>query len=396
MFNSQNGGLNLKFFKIPLFGKKGNAKKKDYSKTDVSILAANLYTFYPEDYFQDLIIMERKRSERSGKYFLLMLIDIRKFLQESKKKSEVKKLFEVIGQNSREIDVKGWYKLNQLIGILYLEIDIASKDVIVEKIKNTIRKSFSPQYADMIEVTFLVFPHEDGKEESAELTKTTFYNTKTKTAAAHRTAHALKRGIDVVGSLAGIILFSPILFIIAVLVKSTSKGPVFFTQLRVGQGGKTFMFYKFRSMHVNNDESIHKEFTKNFIRGSDINCNNNRNKLFKIKNDPRITKIGALIRKTSLDELPQLFNVLKGDMSLVGPRPPIPYEVEQYDIWHKRRILEIKPGITGVWQVNGRSITKFEEMVRMDIQYIKKWSIMLDLQLIVRTPISVIMTKGAC
>jgi lipopolysaccharide/colanic/teichoic acid biosynthesis glycosyltransferase len=191
-------------------------------------------------------------------------------------------------------------------------------------------------------------------------------------------------------------MFSPFLLVISIFIKLSSKGPVFFRQNRIGYGGKEFTLLKFRSMHVNNDEAVHKEFTKNFINGNNADNQGAKDGVYKIKRDPRITKVGKFLRKTSLDELPQLFNVLKGDMSLVGPRPAIFYEVEEYDIWHKRRVLEVKPGITGVWQVKGRSKTTFDEMVRMDIQYIKRWSVLWDVMLILRTPFAVFMTEGAC
>jgi lipopolysaccharide/colanic/teichoic acid biosynthesis glycosyltransferase len=164
-------------------------------------------------------------------------------------------------------------------------------------------------------------------------------------------------------------------------------------QKRVGQGGRLFTFLKFRSMRVQKDCTVHKEFIKQFIRKSDSIQNSGGQKIFKMKNDPRVTPIGKFIRKTSIDELPQLFNVLIGDMSLVGPRPAIPYEVEEYDIWHKRRVLEVKPGITGYWQVKGRSKTSFEAMVRMDLQYIKQWSLMWDIKIIFQTPFAIF--KGA-
>jgi lipopolysaccharide/colanic/teichoic acid biosynthesis glycosyltransferase len=148
-------------------------------------------------------------------------------------------------------------------------------------------------------------------------------------------------------------------------------------------------------MYVSNNNDCHKEFVKDFIKNSDKDKKKGSNHVYKIKNDPRITPIGKFLRKTSLDELPQFINVLLGNMSLVGPRPCLPYEFENYGLWHKRRILETKPGITCIWQVEGRSTTTFETMVRMDIQYIIKWSLFLDVKLLAKTPFSVFVTKGA-
>src|SRR5262249_14319204 len=176
-------------------------------------------------------------------------------------------------------------------------------------------------------------------------------------------------------------------------VKASSKGPVFFRQRRIGQHGRPFVFYKFRSMYVGNDASVHKEYVKKLIAGkAERNgSNGDGHGVFKLTSDSRITKIGAFLRRTSLDELPQFYNVLKGEMSLVGPRPPVPYEVENYDLWHRRRLLEAKPGITGLWQVSGRSRVTFDEMVRLDLRYARSWSPWMDIKILVRTPLAVVL-----
>jgi lipopolysaccharide/colanic/teichoic acid biosynthesis glycosyltransferase len=177
---------------------------------------------------------------------------------------------------------------------------------------------------------------------------------------------------------------------VATLIKLTSRGQVFFKQRRVGQFGQEFTFIKFRSMVVNNDPDIHRKYVEALIQNKA-----GGNGEFKIKNDPRVTPIGRFLRRTSLDELPQFLNTLKGDMSLVGPRPPIPYEMEKYALWHRRRVLEAKPGITGIWQVHGRSRTTFDEMVRMDLRYIRNRSFWLDLKLLLKTPYAVLKGNGA-
>jgi lipopolysaccharide/colanic/teichoic acid biosynthesis glycosyltransferase len=220
-----------------------------------------------------------------------------------------------------------------------------------------------------------------------------FYPTPNASSPEKRISLFFKRAEDIVGSFFLIILFSPLFVIISVLIKLTSKGPVFFTQTRIGRGGRPFKFIKFRSMSTGNDCSIHREYIKKLIQGEQGGGSAKSSEVYKIKNDPRVTSIGKILRKTSLDEIPQFFNVLRGDMSLVGPRPPIPYEMESYHIWHLRRVLEIKPGITGFWQVAGRSTTTFDTMVRMDLQYITRWSLWWDIELILRTPLAVF--KGA-
>jgi len=203
----------------------------------------------------------------------------------------------------------------------------------------------------------------------------------------NRSGYLWKRSLDIFGALVGILLLSPLMLITALAIKVTSPGPVIFKQIRLGKGGIPFVFYKFRSMFWNTDDQIHREYITHLIQGNleEINQGDKEKPLYKIKSDPRVTRVGRIIRKTSIDELPQLFNVLKGEMSLVGPRPPLPYEVEKYQSWHLRRILEMKPGITGLWQVDGRSVTSFDDMVRFDIRYILNCSLMLDIKILIKT-----------
>ena len=184
----------------------------------------------------------------------------------------------------------------------------------------------------------------------------------------------LKRFMDIFASILGLILLSPILIVVSVLIKLDSKGPVFFSQKRVGLHGKTFNMYKFRSMVVNAEEIKDKLKEQNEMSGP----------MFKMKNDPRITKIGKFIRKTSIDELPQLLNVLKGEMSLVGPRPSLPKEVKEFEPWMLER-LEVKPGITCYWQVMGRNSIGFREWMELDVKYVHERCLSLDLKLIFKT-----------
>ncbi|MBS3200955.1 sugar transferase [Turicibacter bilis] len=184
-----------------------------------------------------------------------------------------------------------------------------------------------------------------------------------------------KRLMDIVGASLGLILASPIMLIVAILIKlEDPKGPIFFSQIRNGAYPGTFKMYKFRSMYIDAEERLQEL----------MHLNEQSGPAFKIKDDPRITKVGKFIRKTSLDELPQLFNVLKGDMSLVGPRPAIPREVEQYTDYQKQRIF-VKPGLTCIWQVSGRNNIGFEEWVELDIEYIKTRNLWLDIKLILLT-----------
>jgi exopolysaccharide biosynthesis polyprenyl glycosylphosphotransferase len=203
--------------------------------------------------------------------------------------------------------------------------------------------------------------------------------------------------MDILGSVVGLILFSPIILITAIVVKMTSPGPIVFRQSRFGRKGVRFPFYKFRSMYWDTDDHIHREYVANLIKGDieKINQGEKEAPLFKMKSDPRVTPVGKIIRKTSIDELPQFLNVLKGEMSLVGPRPPLSYEVEKYEPWHLRRILEVKPGMTGLWQVDGRSTTSFDDMVRLDLRYAQNWSLWLDIKILLKTVRAVLRPKGA-
>lgn len=195
----------------------------------------------------------------------------------------------------------------------------------------------------------------------------------------------IKRFIDILISTSGLIILSPLMIVIMLLIKiEDSKAPIFFKQIRCGENGKEFQLYKFRSMQVDAEEKLHQLKNQNEQSGP----------VFKIKNDPRVTKIGYFIRRTSLDELPQLINVLKGEMSLVGPRPPLPIEVEQYNNYHKLRLLA-KPGLTCIWQVSGRNSIGFEEWVTLDIQYLMTRTLWLDLKLIFLTIPALFWDKNA-
>jgi lipopolysaccharide/colanic/teichoic acid biosynthesis glycosyltransferase len=212
-----------------------------------------------------------------------------------------------------------------------------------------------------------------------------------------RSALVIKRVIDIVISALALIICAPLFVVIVLAIKASSAGPALFRQERVGQYGQRFTFFKFRSMYVNNDHSIHKEYVTKMIANQAERkaLEGHDGGFYKLTDDKRITRVGRILRRTSLDELPQILNVLKGDMSLVGPRPPIPYELTAYQTWHRRRILEAKPGITGLWQVTGRSRVTFDEMVRLDLRYATSWSPWLDIRILMRTPLAVIRGDGA-
>jgi lipopolysaccharide/colanic/teichoic acid biosynthesis glycosyltransferase len=203
----------------------------------------------------------------------------------------------------------------------------------------------------------------------------------------------VKRGVDIGGSTSLLILLLPAVVVVALLLKATSKGPVLFRQERIGRYGRPFTMLKFRTMSANADPAIHRQYVERFISSS--GAEKGGTEVWKVVNDPRVVRIGRFLRRSSVDEIPQLWNVLVGEMSLVGPRPPVPYEVANYKSWHLRRVLDAKPGMTGLWQVTGRSQTTFDEMVRLDLRYARNRSLWMDLKILAATPRAVLSGKGA-
>jgi len=205
----------------------------------------------------------------------------------------------------------------------------------------------------------------------------------------------LKRSIDFIVAAGTLIIISPLMLAVAIAIRLDSPGPAIFRQIRIGRGGRPFVFYKFRSMYVGADERVHQEYVRRLITSTEQLGAHEAKPLAwsKLDSDSRITSIGHFLRKTCIDEVPQLLNVLKGDLSLVGPRPPLPYEVTAYQSWHLRRVLESTPGITGLWQVNGRNAT-FDGMVRMDLRYVYSWSLMLDIKILLKTVAIVLRKSG--
>jgi len=202
-----------------------------------------------------------------------------------------------------------------------------------------------------------------------------------------------KRPLDVL--VAGLLLAAslPLWPVVALLIKLTSPGPVFYVQAAVGRGGRTFRFYKFRSMRADGNDAVHRRYVARFVRRSDGD-GVGKGGFYKMDGDARVTAVGRWLRRTSLDELPQILNVLRGDMSLVGPRPPLPYEYELYDDWARRR-LAVRPGITGLYQVTRRSRASFREMVAIDLEYIERRSLRLDLSIVARTLPAMLLGRGA-
>jgi lipopolysaccharide/colanic/teichoic acid biosynthesis glycosyltransferase len=355
----------------------------------------------PEELFLKLLCLERKRTERSGRRFVLMCLETGDLLKGAKA-AVLANLLAAITQATRDTDLKGWYRDGSVIGVIFTEVGGAEDKCIVQaistKITDSLYSALNIAEVNEIRLTFHVFP-EDWDNEGPDGPVTSTLQTALAGGLNRKPVSlGLKRLMDIVGSIVALVLCLPVFVIIALAVKLTSKGPVLFRQARLGRYGKKFTFLKFRSMYVNNDHKIHEDYVARFILGTPGvgQSGGSHAKLYKLTADPRITPVGRLLRNTSLDEIPQFLNVLLGDMSLVGPRPPVIYEFQRYDLWHKQRLLAAKPGITGLWQVDGRSRVKFDEMVRLDIRYARSWSLWLDIKILIQTPRAVISGAGAC
>ncbi|HZL51957.1 MAG TPA: sugar transferase [Terracidiphilus sp.] len=354
-----------------------------------------------EGAFRRMIAVERKRTERSKEPFLLMLLEAGNQPGSEPNGTVLERMASALLAFSRETDVVGWYKDRTTVGVMFTGLGANDKNSILStilgRVKAMLRDELVFSQSNQVGISFHFFPDDWDHGRFGRPSNPALYPDLIAPGRHRRSLLVVKRVIDMVGSALALILCSPLFLAIALAIKLSSKGPVLFKQQRVGQYGQCFNFLKFRSMYVNNDHFVHQKFVTELI-SSDSKCeqsNGNGENLFKLTNDNRITQVGRFLRRTSLDELPQLINVLKGEMSLVGPRPAIPYELAAYQTWHRRRVLETKPGITGIWQVTGRSRVRFDDMVRMDLRYAMAWSPWLDLKILLRTPLAVIRGNGA-
>jgi lipopolysaccharide/colanic/teichoic acid biosynthesis glycosyltransferase len=354
-----------------------------------------------EEVFRRSIAIERKRTERSQKPFLLTLFEVSDQQGSENMGRILDKMVSALLNCTRETDVIGWYTNRTTVGVLFTDIVASDRNsilsVILSKVSTTLRDELTPDQFARVSISFHFFPDHWDHDRSCPPSNHALYPDLFGFDKGKRSLLGIKRAMDIAGSGLMLTLSAPLFLVIAAVVKASSTGPVFFRQQRVGQYGQQFTFLKFRSMHVNNDPSAHKAFVTEFITSQTQAgvSNGNGEPIYKLPNDKRVTRVGKFLRKTSLDELPQFLNVLKGEMALVGPRPPIPYELAAYQTWHRRRVLEVKPGITGLWQVTGRSRVKFDEMVRLDLRYAASWSPWLDAKILMRTPMAVIKGTGA-
>jgi len=371
---------------------------------------------YARNFFLLRLKEERERSRRFEFSFCLLILDVdslSSFLDDKgadpgKRRLE-KGLVEIIRQNSRSIDILGWVQAKKM-GILMPQSSRPEAVRFREKICREILNAWPTAEQVCIQDSFQIHDfkkvsscsHKNrrngkpGPGESPPDEKLMFADVIERNDS-FSFKGLVKRMMDITGSFGALLVAAVPMLVVAVLIKLTSRGPILFRQERVGFLGKRFTFFKFRTMHTNADSSVHEQYVTKFIKGAneEVNKGTDEKPLYKLTNDSRVTLIGRFLRRTSLDEFPQFFNVLRGDMSLVGPRPPIPYELDVYKFWHAGRIFEVKPGLTGLWQINGRNGTTFDDMVRLDLQYANNWSLGLDLKILFKTFRVFLPTEGA-
>jgi len=375
-----------------------SAVRRSFGREDVPV---ERRAFLGEETFRAMLALERRRAERSRQPFVLMLLDTRAVDADRKSSAFFKRLASVVSGAIRESDLVGWYEQDAVLAVIFTEVNTNEScfvtEVLSAKMVDTLQANFDQTLARKLVLTVHIFPEKWESGRADRVADIKLYPDVSEVAAKQRFSKIVKRGMDIVGSVVLMMLLAPVLAVIALAIKLTSKGPVIFRQQRLGQFGNTFQCLKFRTMFADNDPKIHREYIHSFISGkvNETKKNEAGAVAYKIKNDPRVTPLGRFLRRTSLDEFPQFWNVLRGEMSLVGPRPPLLYEFEAYDFWHRRRVFELKPGVTGLWQVIGRSRTSFDDMVRMDLRYCQRWSLWLDLKILLATPMAVLIGHGA-
>ena len=378
---------------------------------------------YSRHYIEQTINIEKSRVYRTASPFTLVLFDPYKLTSNNSKptKKSIKELVKIVAQETRQTDILGWWDKKRL-AILLLDTLPEGGLILIDKLISKIQSNGfefpnSPE-RDYFEIS--TFPN------SGKLKRDTENNEKRKDSQGQRKGGSnqntnllsglkrqthqkvitlveckkhyelTKRIVDIFFSVILLLILAPLFLICALLIKLDSPGPAIYRQKRVGKGGACFTFLKFRTMYHNSDEKIHENHVKNLVDKKICLSPNGRfnESSYKIVEDSRVTRFGQLLRKTSFDEAPQLINVLKGDMSLVGPRPHPLYEAELYNHWRRYR-LDVKPGITGLGQIDGRYNKAYDEVYRLDLQYVKRASLLLDLKILFRTIPAVLSSKGA-
>ncbi len=383
---------------------------------------------YPQPYFARRLLEERNRSDRTGRPFSLVLISMDKINRNAEDLAYFFHALDKFLESTRLSDFWGWYSESK-IGLLLPDTGEIKAENVLVRLKNYFEALNNFRLNELVLhnglVSIMEYPKAlkenislgilEGPTSKENIEKcNTFINSSncliesrfidnTALSQKKRTNNLYsklddiaRRCLDILVTLLALLLLALPMISIAVLIKLTSRGPTLFKQTRVGKDGREFIFLKFRTMVQNCNQDLHEEYVTHLIENRAEKYEMKGVQCFKLVNDSRVTPLGKFLRKTSLDELPQLINVLKGEMSLVGPRPHPKYEAEKYKTWHLRRILEAKPGITGLWQVNGRSSTTYDGMVRLDLKYVETQSLWLNILILVRTVKAVLSMKGAC
>ena len=369
----------------------GSGQRTSTSWTVALPLGGVRHQLLAEDLFKEALVRERRRADRQGPPFAVLVLDRGNNRPSADFWSAVvRTLAEVQG----DTDVVGWLERDTVLGVLLQEVSGSAALEMMHRVRRELVSWLGD--AAVFAASIRLYSHGDQPDAgAAPLTSVDLLLEGFVERRQDRAREAAKRGLDIVGSVVLLALSAPVLLGVLLAVKLTSPGPALFKQMRVGRKGKPFTMFKVRTMYSDATDTMHRAYATWFIASSGKEPRTRGNEVFKLTDDPRVTPAGRFLRKTSLDELPQFWNALRGDMSLVGPRPSLPFEFEQYQPWHRRRVLEVKPGITGLWQVNGRSSTTFDEMVRLDLRYARSYSLWTDIKILAATPRAVFSGKGA-
>nr|MBA2354757.1 sugar transferase [Acidobacteriota bacterium] len=343
-----------------------------------------------ERLFKDALARERNRADRRASSFAVIVVDLSSQPGDEGAWGAILRSAAVVKRDSDEV---GWLEQGAVLGVILPDVSRRGALRMMSHLRRQIATRRGARGLGALSMRLYAQGIEPGPAGAGLLPVDLLIDAFVTPGREHPASDAAKRGLDLLGSLVLMALFAPVMLVVVLFVKWTSPGAALFRQARVGRRGESFTMLKFRTMHVNAGHGIHKDYATWFITSSGQQPRTGA-EVFKLTNDPRITPLGRWLRKTSLDELPQFLNVLRGDMSLVGPRPPLPFEVERYQPWHRRRILEAKPGITGLWQVRGRSRTTFDDMVRMDLEYTRTRTLWTDVRILAMTPLA--MVRGGC
>lgn len=338
----------------------------------------------PEELFRTVLVNERRRARRNARRSVVLLVAVDN-QGRSESPSTWARIVEAVSAATRQTDTLGWYRWRVVIGVILADVrtfDDGNAREFETRIQQEIAKRLDVGMAGGFSLRLHIYPRDPLLVPEAHEERRIHYD-------------PIKRGLDFVGSLTLMVGLSPILLLIAAFVKLGSRGPVLLGEVRVGQMMQPFTMLKFRTMREEaNPEFDRGHDTWSIVPGCEAHDADNRD-LGPTK-DPRLTRIGRVLCKTRLDELPQLWNVLRGDMSLVGPRPSFPDELQRYKPWHQRRVVDAKPGITGLWQVTGRCDTSFDDMVRFDLRYARTYSLGTDIKILLATPRAFLCGKSAC